>query len=439
MHGIFRLLVQESQESVMRVIGILAAFLITAPAFAQGITPYKYVITHVTVTDLQTLGGYDSFAYDINDLGDVVGSSDDAANKQRAFVFLDGQMYNIHAPGDSPAFTYAEARAINNSRVVVGVYHTNGIVDRRPFYYYPGIWLSPMPMDASPGTPNSQNVWVAEANAINDYDYIAGAAINTNPNPSQGTLGICHEELAVWWYGASYNPAGLFCIPDPDYDGEWQGQGIRPAVNDINNSNNMVGTDAGKTPQSMFLWKAQQQSPVAVPAPPAFPNQGGPFGIALGLNDKNFVVGSFGHTASGSTNGSIHAFLWNGVAATSTDLGLLPGGTASQAFEINEQNMVVGDADRTWTYGGQSHSRSLAFIWHSNFGMVALPGLSYQGVAGAGSLNVLIPRNCQSRSINDRKENNGLVQVAGSCVTSTGKWHAVRWDITVNRVSAFPL
>jgi len=379
------------------------------------------------------LGGHDSFAEDINDLGDVVGSSDDSANKQRAFIHLDGQMLSIHDPGGWPSFNYALAKSINNSRVVVGTYYVNAANYPRPFYYYPGIWLSPMPRDATPGTPNSPNSWGADALALNDYDYIAGAARNANPNPSQGTQGICNEQLAVWWFGASYNPAGLFCIPDSDYDGEWEDQGIAPAVNDINNSNSMVGTDAGLTPQSMFLKKSQQPV-IAIPPTPPFANQGGPFGIALGLNDKNWVVGSFGHTAGGSTNGAIHAFLWNGVSATSQDLGLLPGGTGSQAFEINEQNMVVGDADRTYTFGSQSHSRSLAFIWHSTFGMVGLPGLSYQSIGGVGSLQASAPNNCNARSINDRKESNGLVQVAGSCKTSTGKWHAVRWEITVSRI-----
>jgi len=427
----------------MRVIGIIAALLLsTSAAFAQTIIrPYKYVISQMSVTDLSTLGGHDSFAEDINDLGDVVGSSDDAANKQRAFIYMDGQMYGIHDPNGWPSFQYALAKSINNSRVVVGTYFVaggNSPYDRRPFYYYPGIWLSPMPRDATPGTPNSPNAWSADANAINDSDYIAGAAFNANPNTSQGTQGICHDRLAVWWYGASYNPAQLFCIPDPEGDGVWQGQGISPAVNDINNANNMVGTDAGNTPQSMFLWKAQQQVAVAIPPTPPFPNQGGPFGIALGLNDKNYVVGSFGHTASGSTNGSIHAFLWNGVSATSTDLGTLPGGTGSQAFEINEQNMVVGEADRLYTFGSQQHRPTRAFIWHANFGMVALPGLSHT-VLGAGGYQVHIPHHCFARSINDRKEGSGLVQVAGSCIAPTGDFHAVRWDITVNRVPLLQL
>ena len=50
----------------MHVVGILTALLLsTAPASAQIISPYKYVITHMTVTDLQTLSGPDSLSNEV--------------------------------------------------------------------------------------------------------------------------------------------------------------------------------------------------------------------------------------------------------------------------------------------------------------------------------------------------------------------------------------
>jgi len=84
---------------------------------------------------------------------------------------------------------------------------------------------------------------------------------------------------------------------------------------------------------------------------------GGDESVAYDLTDRDeigdvLVCGS----SIDSTTGNTHAFIWdatNGIR----DLGVLPGGTNSRAFIINENGTVLGDSDDgTNTYG---------FVWDS--------------------------------------------------------------------------
>ncbi|HEU5133954.1 MAG TPA: DUF3466 family protein [Steroidobacteraceae bacterium] len=410
---------------------LLAAHL----ADAQQINPFKYVVDDVVVTDLGSLGSQ-SGARDINDLGDVVGWTEKSGDSRlHAFIHLNGQMYSIHS--DPSNFRNGFAQAINNSRVVVGYYQDANypvVHDKRAFYYYPGIWLSWMPSDASSGLGYE---WTAEAYGITETDRIVGTASMTVNIPPP-TLGLCHQTLAVVWNNAGQNPYGLFCIPDPDNDDTWWGQGIKPVAHDINNSNNIVGTDGGKTTYSMFFYNNLQNSVVTVPKPagaPLFDGSTKLFGVARGMNDSNWVVGSYGHDHEGQSTSQTRAFVWNGTSASAQSLGTFTGGTRSAAHEINEQYMVVGDSGRTWNFSGQTVNRTLAFLWHSNFGLFQLPGIGGYWHASGGLFGTWIPNSCTAWSVNDRKAS-GLVQAVGECtVDSSGTRRAVRWDITVRKVS----
>jgi probable HAF family extracellular repeat protein len=70
------------------------------------------------MTDLGNLGVGGSFAYDSNDLGEVVGRAQRDSKYYHAFLWKDGQMTDLGAIG---GFGSSSAEAINNHGVVVGL------------------------------------------------------------------------------------------------------------------------------------------------------------------------------------------------------------------------------------------------------------------------------------------------------------------------------
>jgi probable HAF family extracellular repeat protein len=411
------------------IIPALAALLnVALPAHALPVG-FTYHVTHVDITDLGTLGGDESGATDINDHGDIVGYAQSGYEKYHAFIYLNGQMFSLH--DDSVWFESAIARGINNSREVVGSYVEYSPEDpwnvmywtrNRPFHYQPGIWLSPMSRDVSPGLGYN---WQAGAFVINDNGRSVGWAqhlVQPGEAPPPPSPGNCYDRVAVSWSTTVVtSPTGLFCIP-------WaSGNGVDPVARDINNQGSVVGTDDGMTPYSMFLRKGGQM--VGVPAPGGVPqvNASGQalLGSANGINNSNWVVGAFGYAASGPSP-NLRAFIWDGTSKSAKSLGTLSTGTWSVANEINEQRMVTGTAGRKFG----TLERAMAYLWHEDFGMLQLEPLRHTLVGG----RTLVPEHCEASSLNNLKSH--LVQVVGRCWIGELS-HAVRWDVTLERQSNY--
>lgn len=409
----------------MRTTTLLVALALPALAVADGggITVTTYTFESASLpANLGTLGGSSSVANDINDGGDIVGASWHSDGKRHAFVYLNSYstMFSIHT-GSNFAFSDAEAFGINNDQVVVGEFkEATSPYYKRAFYYYPGIWMWEFAHhDASYGLGFD---WQTSARAINQSHRIAGQATripNSNLPAPPDTLGLCHSTLPVSWANAGAYPGFLFCIADPNQDNEYYDQGTVPIAYDINDSGNMVGGDGLTSTYSMFLWKNNTRYGVPAPAGMGLP---GRYGRAYGINNKNQVVGTYGLDSADQPTTNTRAFYWNGTSADSQSLGVLSGGSVSQAYEINEQSIVAGSSQRS--YG--STTRTVAIVWHPQFGMKQLPALASTTING-----VSVPNECHAHSLNDRKSS-GLVQVVGKCKNSNGYFRAVRWNVQVN-------
>src|SRR5688572_10467224 len=98
---------------------------VAAVAVAEPLEARRLMVAYRLV-DLGTLGGANSFAYDVNDSGVVVGYANNAAGQERAFRFFDANGNNDADPGEMaalgvlPGHAHSYAFGINNDGDNVG-------------------------------------------------------------------------------------------------------------------------------------------------------------------------------------------------------------------------------------------------------------------------------------------------------------------------------
>ena len=138
----------------------------------------RSVPTAYALTDLGNLGGPQSAqAYDINDVGQVVGYATSAAGPQRAFLWQDGGMTELGTLGGSASL----ANALNDAGQVVGTSRTTtGSSATNPFLWEGGVMTD---LGVGPGT----------AYGINDAGQVVG---------QRNTHGFLWDDGAVTAIGA---------------------------------------------------------------------------------------------------------------------------------------------------------------------------------------------------------------------------------------------
>ncbi|WP_051933691.1 DUF3466 family protein [Massilia sp. BSC265] len=119
--------------------------------------------------DLGTLGGEESFATDINDMGQVVGWSYDETGDTVPFLYTGGSMRSL-GPLDRYNYVKGEAWAINNAGMVVG-WSQLWADERTAFLYMDGKMT-----DLNQFVEGTDGWQVVEAYDINDAQQILGKA-----------------------------------------------------------------------------------------------------------------------------------------------------------------------------------------------------------------------------------------------------------------------
>ncbi|MGQ0649536.1 MAG: hypothetical protein ACT4P7_18430 [Gemmatimonadaceae bacterium] len=138
--------------------------------------------------------------------------------------------------------------------------------------------------------------------------------------------------------------------------------------------------------------------------------------MAYGINSSGFVVGESQFEA----HQPFRAFLWSPVTRRMRDLGTP--GRFSQAFDINDQGVVVGQDDLSFPYK-----------WTATGGTVHLPTLGGHGAARAINSHGSIV----GWSLTLNGQTHAVLWPAGGGIVDLGTlggWNSLAWDISDENV-----
>lgn len=273
-----------ASSTVMKNLSIATA---GAALLALGTAGSANAVSLYSITDLGTLGGLETYAYGINNAGQVVGQSSINGNGQsRAFLWENGAISELANLGNN---SFSSARDINDKGQVVGN-SSQGVF----------VWEN--------GNVTYLDKYATSVRAINDVGQVVGGGTDDDDD--------LPYEQSFFWENGTLTPIRI---------------GRDSFSYDINNLGQVVGS-AGPG-QRGFLWENGEVT--------ILPTLGGQQSAAFGINDKEQIVGvaSIPRPDDPFFREDNHAFLWEN--GNIIDLGTL-GGDYSFATDINENTQVVG-------------------------------------------------------------------------------------------------
>ena len=303
-----------SRPVLLFFLSLVAIVTLDGPSRAAG-PGSKSAAVRYTVTDLGTLGGTQSFAYAINDSGQIVGESalpvlPNGSTPSHAFLYRKGVMTDL-APLNSGPILTGGPNGINDEGLIASGLVVEGI-------------YSPALFDSKTG----EITVLGSLGGIEGGVAFSGVADAVNNNGQAVGLAFVNDRNS---HAFLYSDGVMTDLSA--FDGDWS------RASGINDRGMIVGTFGFLNgPSHSFSSHAF----VYIDGTMIRIN---PFGSAsdqssaTAINNKGQVVGS-GLTDTGGSRGFIYQ------DGTITDIGTLEGGRNSLPFDINERGQVVGTADR---------------------------------------------------------------------------------------------
>ncbi|TMH79975.1 MAG: DUF3466 family protein [Betaproteobacteria bacterium] len=319
--------------------------------------------SHYRVIDLGTLGGTVSSGNTINNLGWVMGSSNEAGDTvQLATLWLPGQQIPLGTLGGPSSNVLWPVK--NNSGLISGVTENGSHDPLNETFSCPVFgfgsgnscvafaWKNGR-MTQLPGLGGNNSIGAG----ANNRGQIVGWAENSIHDPTcvsrRGLVQVLQFEAVIWEMN----------------EGQWQVRQLPPYPGDpdsaataINDAGQAVGISGlcsvaigGYSAIHAVLWEDGH--------PIDLHNLGGHgWNTPAAINNRGVVVG-FANQPNDVSNGSLaflpEAFLWTregGIQGLHT----LPGDAVSEATDINDAGQVVGVS-----YGGTDFSNPRAFIYQN--------------------------------------------------------------------------
>ena len=316
-----------------------------------GIGTELFAVT-MKVTDLGTLGGATSYAYHINNSGDITGNSaaSDGSNRATYWTRVSASGWTIRQLSPGTSELHSGAGEINDAGVVLGSSTSStsqaavrwmssgasaeSLIGLGATAYVAGInlagqivgemtvmgvihgfrWENGVTTDLG-----GLNGGEGHARSINN----AGVIVGTGRATPQGTY-----RPVVWRFGVITELPSLSAGMAQAYE--------------INDDGVIVGQSLNATPE----WRAVRWVPAAgEPSGYRIEDLGIPNAFAHGINNSGEIVGFFR-----GRDGYNHAFYWHPVRGRK-DLPALRGQAGTQAYGINDLGDVVGYG---WSGTGQS-------------------------------------------------------------------------------------
>jgi len=364
--------------------GILVTGFLLA-GMAQGASA-TYKVGLVKMTTLATLGGGDDNAFDVNNHGVIVGYSKNPNLARRAVRWQGGLINDLGIPSSSYR---SIARGLNDNGEIVGLYGDPDEYSYQAFYWSAGTGVITLNRSLYPGQPFDA-FYVGMARAINASGVIVGSI------EASGVDGLvpykrCYRSLPIRWDNPYATPKILHCSE--------AGDGPNSA-SAINSDAVIAGYEYnGASPDNGFRWKNGVTTHVPAPALGSNPR-------LAGLNDTGVLVGSANMLSTATI-----AIRWAGTGGSEW-LGTLTGGNNSRAVDVNAQGFITGTSEMA-IEGESAVIQNRAFLFHPDFGMVALPvpaGMDPQWTS------------CDGNALNDRVKTSGIILVVGHCGPRAIKW-----------------